>query len=72
VSEPPKVISDLVEGGTLSYAINVADRFNMVNFGSSNFLEYSLAGLRTDLVFVQPASEAIPHYLPRLLSSLGR
>ncbi len=69
--EPPKVISDLVEGGTLSYAINVADRFNMVNFGSSNFLEYSLAGLQADLAFVQPANEAVPHYLPRLLSNLG-
>jgi L-ascorbate metabolism protein UlaG (beta-lactamase superfamily) len=71
ISPPPKVISDLVEGGTLSYAINVADHFQMVNFGSSNFLEHALAGLQADLVFVQPASEAVPQYLPRLLSTLG-
>lgn len=70
IPQPPQVISDLVEGGTLSYEIDVANRFQMINFGSSNFLENELTKIQADLVFVQPGSETIPRYLSRLLSAL--
>ncbi|MFD5896845.1 MBL fold metallo-hydrolase [Streptomyces sp. NPDC060366] len=70
VPKAPETIADLVEGGSLSYLISVGG-FNIVNFGSSNFSEHDLEGIRADLVMIQPGGANVPGYVPRLLDLLG-
>lgn len=70
VPKAPETIADLVEGGSLSYLISV-DGFDIVNFGSSNFSEHDLEGIRADLVMIQPGGTNVPGYVPRLLDLLG-
>ncbi|WP_237317154.1 MBL fold metallo-hydrolase [Streptomyces sp. JJ36] len=65
----PRVISDLVEGGTLAYRVTV-NGFSIVNFGGSNFSEAGLAGVRADLVLMQPGGSAIHALVPRMLRAL--
>ncbi|GAA2435208.1 MBL fold metallo-hydrolase [Streptomyces macrosporus] len=67
----PKTIADLVEGGTLAYAITCdATGFTVVNFGGSNFSAADLAGLSPDLAMIQPGGATVHDYVPRLLSCL--
>ncbi|MFD3920105.1 MBL fold metallo-hydrolase [Streptomyces sp. NPDC058595] len=70
VPKAPATIADLVEGGSLSYLISV-NGFDIVNFGSSNFSEHDLEGIRADLVMIQPGGANVPGYVPRLLDLLG-
>lgn len=68
----PQTIADLVEGGTLAYAITSdATGFTLVNFGGSNFSAADLDGLAPDLAMIQPGGASVPGYVPRLLSCLG-
>ncbi|QHY96017.1 metal-dependent hydrolase [Streptomyces sp. S4.7] len=70
VPDAPETIADLVEGGSLSYLVSV-NGFDIVNFGSSNFSEHDLEGIRADLVMIQPGGANVPGYVPRLLDLLG-
>ncbi|WP_461030647.1 MBL fold metallo-hydrolase, partial [Streptomyces sparsus] len=67
----PQVISDLVEGGTLAYCVTLANGFSIVDFGGSNFDEAALAGVRADVVMIQPGGASVHAYVPRLLRALG-
>jgi L-ascorbate metabolism protein UlaG (beta-lactamase superfamily) len=69
---PPATINDLLEGGTLAYQVNVADRLSVLMFGGSNFVERELVGLRPDVVAVSMTfHNAVHRYLERLLTVLG-
>lgn len=70
VPKAPETIQDLVEGGSLAYRISLGG-FDIVNFGSSNFSEHDLEGVRADLVMIQPGGANVPGYVPRLLDLLG-
>lgn len=70
VPPEPRVIADLVEGETLAYRITVGD-FSLINFGGSNFSEGDLAGVRADLVMMQPGGGTIHALVPRMLKTLG-
>ncbi|KUJ54573.1 MBL fold metallo-hydrolase [Streptomyces albus subsp. albus] len=68
----PRVIADLVEGGTLAYAVTAtATGFTLVNFGGSNFSAADLAGVAPDLAMIQPGGATVHDYVPRLLETLG-
>jgi L-ascorbate metabolism protein UlaG (beta-lactamase superfamily) len=67
----PKVISDLVEGGTLAYAVS-SPGCSVLNFGGSNFVESELEGLRPDILLVPPGGASVHEYIPRLLRATGR
>jgi L-ascorbate metabolism protein UlaG (beta-lactamase superfamily) len=68
----PATINDLLEGGTLAYQVNVADRLSVLMFGGTNFVERELAGLRPDVVAVSMTfHNAVHRYLERLLTVLG-
>ncbi|MEE1941279.1 MBL fold metallo-hydrolase [Streptomyces sp. TRM 70361] len=67
----PRTIADLVEGGTLAYAVTChATGFTAVNFGGSNFSAADLDGLAPDLAMIQPGGASVHEYVPRLLSCL--
>jgi L-ascorbate metabolism protein UlaG (beta-lactamase superfamily) len=66
----PRVIADLVEGGTLAYQITIGDGFRVLNLGAANYLAPALAGLAPDLAFVQPGGATVHDYVPRLLAAL--
>ncbi|HEY3481207.1 MAG TPA: MBL fold metallo-hydrolase [Streptomyces sp.] len=66
----PRVIEDLVEGGTLAYAVSGGGA-SVVNFGGSNYIESELAGLRPDVVCVPVGGAKVTQYVPRLLRALG-
>lgn len=66
----PKVIADLVEGGTLAYAVSGGGA-SVLNFGGSNYVESELAGLRPDVVCVPVGGAKVTQYVPRLLRTLG-
>ncbi len=66
----PRVISDLLEGGTLAYAVSGGGA-SVLNFGGSNYVESELAGLRPDAVCVPVGGAKVTQYVPRLLGALG-
>ncbi|MGW5722912.1 MBL fold metallo-hydrolase [Amycolatopsis sp. NPDC003865] len=66
----PRVIEDLVEGGTLAYAVSGGGA-TVLNFGGSNYIESELAGLRPDVVCVPVGGAKVTQYVPRLLRALG-
>lgn len=66
----PRVISDLVEGGTLAYLITIGDRLSILDHGSANYDARHLAGLTPDVLLVQPGGASVPGYIPRLLEVL--
>ncbi|MCR6488917.1 MBL fold metallo-hydrolase [Amycolatopsis sp. OK19-0408] len=66
----PRVIEDLVEGGTLAYAVSGGGA-SVVNFGGSNYIESELAGLRPDVACVPVGGAKVTQYVPRLLRALG-
>jgi L-ascorbate metabolism protein UlaG (beta-lactamase superfamily) len=66
----PRVISDLVEGGTLAYLITISDKLSILDNGAANYDARQLAGLAPDVLLVQPGGASVPDYVPRLLSLL--
>jgi L-ascorbate metabolism protein UlaG (beta-lactamase superfamily) len=66
----PKVVSDLVEGGTLAYQITVAGALRIFTLSSGNFIERELSGLRPDIALVPPANPRIHDYAGRLMRVL--
>ncbi|KDN17696.1 MBL fold metallo-hydrolase [Amycolatopsis rifamycinica] len=66
----PRVISDLLEGGTLAYAVSGGGA-SVLNLGGSNYLESELAGLHPDVVLLPPGGAKVTDYVPRLLRTLG-
>jgi hypothetical protein len=70
--EPPRVVSDLLEGGTLAYLVTIPGRLSLLLFGATNFVERELVGLRPDVVAIgMTFHNAIDRYLERLLTVLG-
>jgi L-ascorbate metabolism protein UlaG (beta-lactamase superfamily) len=69
----PLRLRDYLEGGTLAYLVRLAGR-QVLLFGSMNYLEREVEGLRPDIVLVaaaRPRTE-IHRYTERLLRALGR
>ncbi|GAB3166265.1 MBL fold metallo-hydrolase [Amycolatopsis stemonae] len=66
----PRVIEDLVEGGTLAYVVSGGGA-SVLNLGGSNYVESELAGLRPDVVCVPAGGAKVTRYVPRLLGALG-
>ncbi|ATL66656.1 MBL fold metallo-hydrolase [Nocardia terpenica] len=66
----PQVISDLVEGGTLSYQVT-GGGVSVLNFGGSNYIESELTGLRPDMLLLPVGGARVREYVPRLLRTLG-
>ena len=66
----PRVISDLVEGGTLAYLITIGDRLSILDNGGANYDARQLAGLAPDVLLIQPGGGSVPDYVPRLLEIL--
>jgi L-ascorbate metabolism protein UlaG (beta-lactamase superfamily) len=65
-------LDDYVEGGTLAYYIRIGGR-NLLLFGSMNYIEREVDGLRPDVVFVASAAPRleIHDYTGRLMRCLG-
>ncbi len=61
-----------VEGGTLAYLITI-DRHRILFFGSMNYVETELTGLRPDVALIgaMPERNNIEDYTPRLMRALG-
>lgn len=66
----PRVISDLLEGGTLAYLVSGGGA-SVLDFGGSNYVESELAGVRPDVVLLPPGGAKVTDYVPRLLRTLG-
>ncbi|MDQ7806400.1 MBL fold metallo-hydrolase [Amycolatopsis sp. A133] len=66
----PRVISDLLEGGTLAYVVSGGGA-SVLDFGGSNYVESELAGLRPDVVLLPPGGVKVTDYVPRLLRTVG-
>jgi hypothetical protein len=60
------------EGGTLAYDIKIGGH-EIVLFGSMNFIDSELTGLRPDIALIgaMPERSFIENYTPRLLKALG-
>jgi L-ascorbate metabolism protein UlaG (beta-lactamase superfamily) len=72
-AKPPFRLRDLlVEGGTVAYLIRMGGRQLLV-FGSMNYIEREVEGLRPDVVLVgaMPERREIYDYTGRLLRALG-
>lgn len=72
-AKPPIRLSQLlVEGGTLAYLIRVGDR-QVLAFGSHNYIEREIEGIRPDVVLVgaAPQRNDVYDYTARLLRVLG-
>lgn len=61
-----------VEGGTLAYLISIQNH-RIILFGSMNYIESELTGLRPDVALIgaMPERNNIPDYTPRLMRALG-
>jgi L-ascorbate metabolism protein UlaG (beta-lactamase superfamily) len=70
---PPLRLRDYVEGGTLAYLVRLGGHQVLV-FGSMNYIEREVAGLRPGIVLVAAARQRleIHEYTGRLLRALGR
>ncbi|WP_410672953.1 MBL fold metallo-hydrolase [Amycolatopsis sp. cmx-4-68] len=66
----PRVIEDLLEGGTLAYQVTGGGA-SVLNFGGSNYVESELAGLRPDVVLLPVGGAKVTQYAARLLRTLG-
>jgi L-ascorbate metabolism protein UlaG (beta-lactamase superfamily) len=72
-ARPPFKMGDvLIEGGTLAYLVRIGGRQILV-FGSMNYVEREVEGLRPDVVLVgaMPERRAIHDYTARLLRAVG-
>lgn len=69
----PLSLDEYVEGGTLAYLLRFAGR-EILLFGSMNYIEREVEGLRPDIVFVAaaPPRLEIRDYTARLMRCLGR
>jgi L-ascorbate metabolism protein UlaG (beta-lactamase superfamily) len=69
---PPFYINDYVEGGTLAYLLRIGGHQILI-FGSMNYIESELTGLRPDIALVgaMPERANIDDYTPRLMRALG-
>lgn len=69
----PLRLRDYVEGGTLAYLVRLGGR-QILLFGSMNYIEREVDGLRPDVVLVAAARPRleIHDYTGRLLRALGR
>jgi len=61
-----------LEGGTLAYLIEI-ERHRIIVFGSMNYIEIELTGLRPDVALIgaMPERNNIENYTPRLMRVLG-
>ncbi|WP_406275321.1 MBL fold metallo-hydrolase [Nocardia sp. NBC_00881] len=66
----PKVIRDLVEGGTLAYEVS-GGGVSVLDFGGSNYIESELGGLRPDVLLLPAGGTKIVDYVARLLRVTG-
>jgi len=72
-AKPPFRLGQLlVEGGTLAYLIRMGGQ-QVIAFGSMNYIERDVDGLRPDaaLIGAMPERQEIYHYTERLLRALG-
>lgn len=72
-AKPPFRLGQLfIEGGTLAYFIRMAGH-QIIVFGSMNYIEREVDGLRPDVALIgaMPERQKIYHYTERLLRSLG-
>jgi L-ascorbate metabolism protein UlaG (beta-lactamase superfamily) len=70
---PPFHLGDLhVEGGTLAYLVRIGGR-QLLAFGSMNYIEREVEGLRPDVALIgaMPERREVYDYTPRLLRLLG-
>jgi L-ascorbate metabolism protein UlaG (beta-lactamase superfamily) len=68
----PVRLRDFAEGGTLAYLIRIGGR-KILAFGSMNYIEREIEGLRPDVALVgaMPERREIYDYMGRLLRALG-
>ena len=73
VQDEPLCLDDYVEGGTLAYLIRIGGR-EVLLFGSMNFIEREVDGLRPDVAFIASAPPRLDthDYMARLMRCLGR
>ena len=71
-AKPPIRFRDLVEGGTLAYLVRLGG-VQILAFGSMNYIEREVDGLRPDVALIgaMPERREIYNYTPRLLKALG-
>jgi L-ascorbate metabolism protein UlaG (beta-lactamase superfamily) len=71
-AKPPIRFAQHVEGGTLAYLIRIGGH-QIIIFGSMNYVESAVAGLRPDVALIgaMPERQNIDGYTPRLLRALG-
>jgi len=71
-TKPPIRFGQHVEGGTLAYLIRIAGH-QIILFGSMNYIESELTGLRPDVALIgaMPERQNIDDYTPRLMRALG-
>jgi L-ascorbate metabolism protein UlaG (beta-lactamase superfamily) len=69
---PPLRFGQHVEGGTLAYLVTIGGH-RMIFFGSMNYIEHEVDGLRPDVAFIgaMPERNNIEDYTPRLMRALG-
>ena len=70
--QPPFKLGDLIEGGNLAYLIRIAGH-QILAFGSMNYIEREVAGLRPDVVLMGAGEsrKEIYDYAGRLMRALG-
>jgi L-ascorbate metabolism protein UlaG (beta-lactamase superfamily) len=68
----PLRVGDFAEGGTLAYLIRIGGR-QVLAFGSMNYIEREVEGLRPDVALIgaMPERREIYQYTSRLLRALG-
>lgn len=71
--DEPLSLDEYVEGGTLGYLLRFAGR-EILLFGSMNYIEREVEGLRPDIAFIASSSPRleIQDYTGRLVRALGR
>jgi len=71
-TRPPLRFGQFVEGGTLAYLISIGGH-QIILFGSMNYIERELEGLRPDIALIgaMPERNNIDDYTPRLMRVLG-
>jgi L-ascorbate metabolism protein UlaG (beta-lactamase superfamily) len=68
---PPRVVGDLVEGGTLAYQVSLAG-LDVLVLGTGNCVEDELAGLRPDVAIIAlPPGGATHRFVERAVAALG-
>ena len=67
----PRVIRELVEGGSLAYMVTIGET-SVLDMGSANYVRSELEGLRPDVVLLQPGGTTVVDYVDGLMDVLGR